>query len=200
MCGGARKNAGKGGSRTAEQGGLHMSLKELAQKMHKIRLVVCDVDGVLTDGRAYLSESGEQMKAFHFRDGMGIAAARRAGMLVAFVSAKSSAILRRRAEELGVELVEEGVGDRKEKALQEVAKRAGVSLEQVAYVGDDLNDLAAMGIAGMAVAVGDAAEEVKKTADVVTQCPGGGGAVREIIETILKAQGKWEKVVASYRG
>lgn len=177
-----------------------MALKQLSQRMREVRLVVCDVDGVLTDGRAYLSESGQQMKAFHYRDGMGIAAAKGAGLPVAFVSAKSSAILRTRAQGLGVELVEEGVGDRKEEGLRRVAERAGVTLEQVAYVGDDLNDLAPMGVVGLAVAVADAAQEVREAADMVTERPGGGGAVREIIEKILKAQGRWESVLASYRG
>lgn len=180
--------------------GLHMVSKQLTQKLNRIRLVVCDVDGVLTNGRSYLSESGQQMKAFHFRDGMAVAAAKKADILVAFVSAKSSAILRSRAEELGVELVEDGAGDEKETALRKVAERAGVALGEVAYIGDDLNDLAPMSLAGVAVAVGDAAEEVKEAADVVAERPGGAGAVREIIEMVLKAQGRWEKVVASYRG
>jgi 3-deoxy-D-manno-octulosonate 8-phosphate phosphatase (KDO 8-P phosphatase) len=177
-----------------------MASNNLTQKIHKIRMIVCDVDGVLTDGKLYLTESGEQVKAFHFRDGMGIIVAKRAGILVAFVSAKSSAILRSRATELGVELVEDGAGDKKETALQKVVARAGVSLEEVAYVGDDLNDLAPMGLVGLSVAVGDAAQEVKEAADIVTQHPGGAGAVREIIEMLLKEQGSWEKVLASYRG
>lgn len=154
------------------------------RRFRRLRALVLDVDGVLTDGGMYYGPSGEVMKKFNTRDGMGIAMLRRAGLLVAFITGEASEIALRRAEKLGVEDVYLGSNDKGATLQQFLAKR-DLSAEDVAYVGDDVNDLPCLQVAGVAIAVADAAAAVRKAAHVVTEARGGEGAVREVAEAIL---------------
>jgi len=159
-----------------------------------IRVLVMDVDGVLTDGGIYHGSEGMELKRFHVQDGMGITLALRAGIIPAIITVRESEAVRRRAEDLKIEEVHQGVV-RKWECLEEILKRHGVAAEETAYVGDDLVDLPVMCRVGLPIAVANAAEEVKREAKWVTMQRGGHGAVREAVEMILEHDGKWEEVV-----
>jgi YrbI family 3-deoxy-D-manno-octulosonate 8-phosphate phosphatase len=165
----------------------------------EIQLLVFDVDGVLTDGRLYYGPEGDQLKAFHARDGAGIKYLMRAGLDCAVLSGRDSAALRRRCEELGIARVIAGV-KYKEPELHKLMENLDLSPREVGYVGDDLVDLPAMRLAGWSACPCDAVEEVRVNADYVARAPGGRGAVREVIETVLRARGRWEAIMARYRG
>ena len=173
------------------------SKAELLLELQQIRLLAMDVDGVLTDGSLNIGAEGELFKAFNAKDGMGISLAMRNGLEIALITGRRSEIIHRRAEELVITLLYEGV---KDKALQlkQIAAERGISLDEIAYMGDDLNDLPAMVQAGISFAPADAAKDVLKAVNAVASCNGGRGAVREIIELILEAQGKWENIVKAY--
>lgn len=173
------------------------SKAELLLELQQIRLLAMDVDGVLTDGSLNIGAEGELFKAFNAKDGMGISLAMRNGLEIALITGRRSEIIHRRAEELGITLLYEDV---KDKALQlkQIAAERGISLDEIAYMGDDLNDLPAMVQAGISFAPADAAKDVLKAVNAVASCNGGRGAVREIIELILEAQGKWENIVKAY--
>lgn len=156
----------------------------------RIRVLALDVDGVLTDGRLVLGAGGEEYKQFSVRDGMAIKLAQRAGIEVAFVSARESTIVSKRAEMLGVREVHQGE-KRKLEALDRLAEKLGAELSEMAYVGDDVIDIPPMALVGMGVAVGDASPDLKDAAAFVAAAPGGGGAVREVVEAILRARGDW---------
>lgn len=168
-----------------------------------IRLIIFDVDGVLTDGaityHADASGGGGESKNFHTKDGLGLRAAMQSGVQVAIITARSSDIVARRMSELGIEHVVQGCKDKAEE-VGRLAEALGVALEDTAYLGDDLVDLPAMRRVGYPMAVADAAAELRDMAAFVTKLPGGRGAAREAVEHILKAQGKWDAVVAGYRG
>ncbi len=153
-----------------------------------MRLLAFDVDGVLTDGAILVHPDGGESKRFHVRDGLGIVAALRAGLKVAFVSGRRSAAVAARARELGITADLQGV---KEKGAEMRALRAslGVSREEVAFLGDDLVDLPAFAESGVAVAVGDAHPRVLAAADAICSAKGGGGAARELVEAVLLARG-----------
>jgi len=170
---------------------------DLAQRCQAIELILCDVDGVLTDGRLVVDNQGIESKQFHIRDGMGIRLWQRAGYRFGLVTARSSHVVRMRAAELGIEILRQGVED-KLKVLREVAGQHQLSLAQTCYIGDDLPDLAAVRSAGLGVAVADACEELREHAHYVTTLPGGRGAVRQTIELILKSQGRWEEALRPY--
>ena len=161
-----------------------------ARAAARIRLVVLDVDGVLTDGGLYYGPTGENMKRFDVHDGLAMVEARRAGLGVAVMSARASASVTRRLEELGIEEVHLGVQD-KGKAVDELMRRLGISPEEIAVMGDDLGDLPAMRRAGLALAPRNAVSEVRAAAHWVSRRAGGGGAVREALELLLKARGAW---------
>lgn len=161
-----------------------------------IRLLVLDVDGVLTDAHLVLGPGGEEYKQFSARDGIGIKLAQRAGIGIAFLSARESEVVSRRAEMLGVHEVHQGVR-RKLTVLDRLAERLGIALSEVAYVGDDIVDISAVGGVGMGVAVADACDDLKAVAGFVTAAPGGGGAARETVEAILRARGDWDEVLRS---
>lgn len=163
-----------------------------------IRLVIFDVDGVFTDGRLYLGESGEEMRAFCVHDGFGVRLLIQAGVAVAVLSGRASKILGQRMAELGVRHCITGRSDKWE-AFGPLAAEIGVSPEEVCYVGDDLVDLPLLRRVGLSAAPADAHPEVRRAVDWVTERPGGGGAVREICETILKAREEWQKTLARYR-
>jgi 3-deoxy-D-manno-octulosonate 8-phosphate phosphatase (KDO 8-P phosphatase) len=168
---------------------------EVRQRAQAIRLLILDVDGVLTDGRLYFDAKGETLKVFHVRDGHGLKMLQRAGIEVAFVSGRRSDAASHRAEELGISRFHEGVRD-KVAVLEEIMAAMGIEASQVAAVGDDLVDLPHMSRVGLAVAVADAVPEVIAAAHWVTSLPGGRGAVREVCDLVLKAQGKWEGIVS----
>jgi 3-deoxy-D-manno-octulosonate 8-phosphate phosphatase (KDO 8-P phosphatase) len=148
-----------------------------------------DCDGVLTDGRLYFGASGEELKVFDVRDGQGLVNWHRAGFRSGIISGRNSPIVERRAAELGIEFVLQGVAD-KAAAFVEVVSAAGSAAEETAFIGDDIGDLPSMALAGFAVAVSDAADEVRAAANHVTTRPGGRGAVRELIDLLLNAEAR----------
>lgn len=171
----------------------------IQERASRIKLLLMDCDGVLTDGRIWLFENGEEQKGFHTRDGLGIELWHRAGLRSGIISGRNSSAVERRARALGMSFVVQGVADKVQAFTQTVAQ-AGVTNEEVAFMGDDLNDIPLMVRAGFAVAVADAALEARESAHYVTHLAGGYGAVREVIELILKAQGRWDDLTADYRG
>ncbi len=161
-----------------------------APRASRVRLLVLDVDGVLTDGGLFISASGEEAKRFHVHDGLALVAARRAGLQIAVLSSRASAAVTRRMAELGVSEVHQGVAD-KAGALDALRERLGLAVAEVAMMGDDLQDLPAMGRAGLALAPANAAAEVRRAAHWVARRRGGDGAVREAVEMLLKARRAW---------
>lgn len=164
------------------------------ERLKKIKVLASDVDGVLTDGGLLYTEESGSSKIFNVQDGLGIRLAMLSGLDIALVTGNVSTVVSRRATDLGVSEVYQGARFKTE-AILEIATRNSISLEEIAYVGDDLNDLPAMELVGVSFAVANAAQDVKDAASFTTAKSGGTGAVREIIETILKAQGKWEDAV-----
>jgi len=156
----------------------------------RIRLLVLDVDGVLTDGMLVYGASGEETKRFHVRDGLAMQVARRAGVEVAVVSGRASAAVTRRMSELGIVEVHQGVAD-KESLLRGLLARLGVKPAETAVMGDDLLDLPVMRIAGLAMAPADAVPEVRRAAGWVARSEGGHGAVREAVEFLLRSRKAW---------
>jgi len=168
----------------------------LVEKLGKIRLIAMDVDGVLTDG-SMIFGVGEETKIFHVHDGLGISVAIVAGIEIVWISGNVSDAVAKRAEMLGVKEVRQGVGD-KGSVIRQLAASRGITKDEVAFIGDDLNDLPAFEEAGVRIAVGDAAEQLKRSADMVTRRTGGRGAVREVIEAVLNAQGRWDEAASAF--
>lgn len=170
------------------------SFRTLRERMSEIDLLVLDVDGVLTEGRIIYTageqEQGHESKEFHVRDGSGLKLWHLAGKQSAIVTGRSSSVVKRRAEELGIQWIRQGVTD-KRTGLEAVLGESSISPHKVCYIGDDLPDLSALQMVGLAVAVADGGVEVRAVAHYVTSQPGGRGAVREVIERILRCQGKW---------
>lgn len=156
----------------------------------RLRLFAFDVDGTLTDGTIYIGGQGEVMKAFSVHDGHALVAMRQAGWKIALITGRSSSIVERRAEELGIEIVMQGVGD-KAQALREACARAGVGLEDAGFMGDDWPDLPAMRAAAFAATVADAPDEIRDAAHWVATRPPGKGAVRELADWLLRLRGEW---------
>lgn len=152
--------------------------------MARIKAIALDVDGVLTDGGFWWGPNGEEWKRFCFADVMGISLARKAGLIVALISGEESPLVDRFAEKLGITDMVKGCKD-KAAALRAFADRRGLSLEEVCFMGDDVNDLEALEIAGLAAAPADARPEVLKRADFVASLPGGNGAVRGLVDSLL---------------
>jgi 3-deoxy-D-manno-octulosonate 8-phosphate phosphatase (KDO 8-P phosphatase) len=163
----------------------------------RIALLILDVDGVLTNAQLVFDSQGEVMKVFHTQDGLGITAAHKAGLKTAIITGRETEMVRRRGLELKIGDVYQGAMD-KVQAFQELLAKYQLSPEQVAYVGDDLNDLAVLTQVGLACAVANAVPDVKERVHFITTREGGRGAVREVIELILKSQGKWEAIVEAY--
>ena len=172
-----------------------MNLEERSQR---IELILADVDGVLTDGRIVVNNQGIETKLFHIRDGMGIRLWQKAGYRFGVVSLRSSQIVKMRAADLEIGIVRQGTRDKLATTL-EIIGPLGLAPQQVCYIGDDLPDLPVLRAVGLGVAVADACGELLEAAVYVTKAPGGCGAVREVIELILKAQGRWEDVIQAYR-
>jgi 3-deoxy-D-manno-octulosonate 8-phosphate phosphatase (KDO 8-P phosphatase) len=174
-------------------------MNSLLQKCARIDMLVLDVDGVLTDGRIVYTDQGEEIKAFHVRDGSGLRIwTTTFGKHAGIITGRHSAIVARRAQELGIASVIQGADDKKA-ALLKMIEPLGVSLDHVAVIGDDIVDVPMLRACGFAVAVADACAEAKEDAHYVTQASGGRGAAREVIELILRAQGRWQEIVARYR-
>lgn len=171
----------------------------LPDRCQPIELILSDVDGVLTDGGIILDNQGIETKRFHVRDGLAVKLWQRAGGKFGLITARSSHVLKVRAAEIGVDLVRQGADD-KWTIVQEILAQLGLQAAQACYLGDDLPDLAAIQHVGLGVAVADACPEVRTAAALVTSARGGEGALREVVETILKAQQKWEDVVRKYGG
>ncbi len=162
------------------------------EKAKKVRLLILDVDGVMTNGELLYSSNEEEFKAFNARDGLGIKMVIREGIKVAIISGRRSRAVDRRADDLGIDDVYQGVSD-KVAVFEGIAKRHAIASEEAGFIGDDLAEIPLLLKVGFAVGVADAVEEVKERVDFVTTHSGGNGAVREICELLLKSQGKWEK-------
>jgi len=178
-------------------------LSDIAHRISQIehiRLLVFDVDGVFTDGSLHYAEGGTVGRAFDIKDGMAVRLARDAGLVTAVLTAKVSTATRQRMADLKIDHVFEGYDDAggKGDGIEKLAAQAGVPLKHTAYMGDDLMDLPALKRVGFAMCPADACEETKAVADYVCRLPGGRGAVREAVEHILKAQGKWDAAVGRY--
>lgn len=162
-----------------------------------IKLIVLDVDGTLTDGKLYMDDENNSWKAFNVKDGFAIVQWIKHGGIVSIITGKSSNIVTRRKEELGIQELSQGVSN-KVAELHKVIAKHHISLDEVAYIGDDINDLGVMSIVGFCAAPKDAVQEVLDRVDYISKYNGGNGAVREIIEKIMKDNGTWEKVINSY--
>ncbi|RGS73693.1 MULTISPECIES: HAD family hydrolase [unclassified Mitsuokella] len=171
---------------------------EAIRRAEKVRLIIFDVDGVLTDGGIYIGAEGELFKPFFCRDGLGVTMAHRSGLKTAIITGRQSRHLLYRAQELHITEVFQGNLD-KRAAYRELKAKLGLADEEIAYFGDDLVDLAIMRQVGFPAAVGDAVPEVREAAVAVSGFPGGHGAVRELIEFILKAQGKWQALLDDFK-
>ena len=170
---------------------------ELTERLRAVRMVVMDVDGVLTDGGILLAADGAEMKCFNVKDGVGIKYLHRAGLLTAIITGRRSEVVARRAAELGIEEVRQGCLVKMD-ALREIMDGRGLKPDQVCFVGDDLPDLPLLRHVGVGVAVWDARPEVVEAADLVTKARGGQGALRELAELLLKAQDKWQDIMSRY--
>lgn len=171
--------------------------EELIEKARKIKLLLLDVDGVLTDGRIIYDSSGRDMKFFDVHDGLGVYCLKKAGIKTILITAKGSRAIRPRARDMQVDAVFENISP-KTAVLGKILKKYKVNTEEVCFVGDDLVDLCLMKRVGLPIAVFNAAPEIKQPASYVTLKHGGRGAVREVAELILKAQGKWEGIIGFY--
>ncbi len=163
-------------------------------RLKKIQMVLLDVDGVLTSGEIIYNDSGEQTKVFNVKDGVGIRLLKAAGIQVGIITGRKSDALRHRCENLGIDLLFDGI-HQKDKTLEQISASTGIPAEAIAFVGDDLPDLPVMKRVGLAVAVADAHEIIRQAAHITTNAPGGKGAVREISEAILKARRLWDDLI-----
>jgi len=162
-----------------------------------IKLLLMDCDGVLTDGRLWLTSDGDEQKAFHAHDGQGISLLHHAGFRTGIITGRKSSAVDRRAQDLKMSYVRQYAKD-KIKALEEILVEAGITAKECAYIGDDVGDIPVMQRVGFAVAVADAVEETKQAAHYITALKGGQGAVREVCDLILKAQGRWDEVMQRF--
>ena len=164
-------------------------------KAARITLLLFDVDGVLTDGKILLHPDGTESKQFDIKDGTGLVWAQRAGLKVGMLSARSSAATAQRAAQLGITIVHQGVPS-KLRAYEEILRQHGLADDHVGYMGDDVLDLPVIGRVGLSAAPCDAVDDVRSRVHVVTRTGGGHGAAREFVEIVLKAQGRWEALLA----
>lgn len=168
----------------------------LAAALKRVRLLLCDVDGVLTDATVFIGGEGE-VKQFSIRDGLGLVALRRQGLKVGWISSRPSDATARRAKELKIDFLRQEKGS-KVRVVESLLAQTGFRWDEVCYVGDDIVDLGVLKRAGVAVAVANGVAEVQAAADYVTSAKGGHGAVREVVELILQAQNKWARIVAEH--
>lgn len=170
---------------------------DVTSKARRVRLAVFDVDGVMTDGTLYLTDSGEQMKGFNSRDGLGIRLLQDSGIGTAILTGRRSQCVELRAKEIGISHVFQGVSDKAE-GMARLLADLGISSEEASYMGDDLPDLPAMFGCGLRATVPEAPELVRRHADYVTRAAGGRGAVREFCELLMRAQGTFDTQIARY--
>jgi len=166
----------------------------LRAKLRQVKLLLCDVDGVLTNGTIVMGE-GKEYKTFNIQDGLGLLLLKRNGIKVGWISNRPSPVTQQRAEELRIDFLQQDKGN-KVAAAESILARTGLSWEQVCFMGDDVVDLGVLRRAGVAVAVANAIAEAKEMAHYVTSAEGGHGAVREIVRLILNAQDKWARVIS----
>jgi 3-deoxy-D-manno-octulosonate 8-phosphate phosphatase (KDO 8-P phosphatase) len=171
--------------------------KGVQERAAKVKLLVLDVDGVLTDGRIIMDHKGREIKAFNVRDGHGLRLLKEAGIEVAILTGRSSPVVQKRADDLGILWVRQGIHD-KVGAYQEIARKMGITDDEACFIGDDLVDIPLLKRVGIPIVVGDGAPEAKRFARYVTQSSGGKGAVREVCDLLLQTQGKWEAVLRRY--
>lgn len=171
-------------------------MKGMGMRIRKIKMLLLDVDGVMTDGGIFLGPDSLELKRFHVQDGVGIALAKAAGLLVGIITGRDSEAVTRRAKELGIDEVRQGVF-RKEKGYEAILKKYGLRDEEIAYVGDDLLDIPILKRVGLSICVANGAEDVRRVSRYITKRKGGDGAVREVVEMILKRAGKKKAVIAS---
>ena len=176
--------------------GTLMTDQALAERCRALRLILTDVDGVMTDGTVLFLPDGSEARSFHIRDGLAIVLAHRVGLRTGLLSGRSSALVARRAAELGMSVVRQGVAD-KGAVLREILRTEALEAPQVAYIGDDVNDLPVMRAVALTGAPADAALEVRAEAFMVMEARGGQGCLREFVEAILRARGDWERALAS---
>ena len=181
----------------AEQVNSDLHTAEVDRRARRIKLLLMDCDGVLTDGRLELLENGDEQKTFHTRDGQGIWLFHQAGLKTGIISGRTSSAVERRARDLKMAYVRQYAKD-KVKALEEIIAEADVSIDECAYIGDDLGDIPVMNRVELAVAVADAVAEAKQAAHYITELRGGHGAVREVCDLILKAQGHWHGLMKRF--
>lgn len=174
-----------------------INMQVVAEKAKRLKLLILDVDGVLTDGKLFFDDQGREYKSFHARDGHGIKLLRQSGVDVAVISGRKSKSVELRMKSLGIEHVYQG-HENKIAAFEEIIKKMGITPDQAAHVGDDLLDLPIMVRVGLAIAVQDSNLTVKKYADWCTSLAGGEGAVREVCDLIMQVQGTFDSIVASY--
>jgi 3-deoxy-D-manno-octulosonate 8-phosphate phosphatase (KDO 8-P phosphatase) len=172
---------------------------ELVERARRVRMLILDVDGVLTDGGITVHADGAETKTFHVRDGHGVKLLQRAGVEVAILSGRRSAPTDRRAAELGIALVEQGATD-KVAAFERILAARDLAPDEVAFLGDDLVDLPVLRRVGLAMAVADGVDDLAPFMHYITRAAGGRGAVREVAELLLKAQGRWTETVRRYLG
>jgi len=169
----------------------------IEDKAAKIKLLILDVDGVMTNGRIIINDRGEEIKHFNVKDGFGLKCLMRSGIEVVIISGRKSEAVEHRAKDLGIREIYQGVED-KESLFINLIQRKKVTREQICCMGDDLPDLPIFNLSGVSIAVADAVPEVRNAATLVTQNRGGKGAIREVCEVILKAQKKWQEIMAPF--
>ncbi len=169
----------------------------ISDKIKKIKLIIIDVDGVLSDGKAYMIGDGKEIRVFNVRDGSGIVMAHRVGLRTAIVSGRKSKIVENWAKNQGIKDIFQNIFYKIE-VLDKLKKKYKLQPDQIAYIGDDMIDIPILREAGLSIAVSDASEDVRKEVDYVTRSRGGQGAVRELLELILKTQRKWEEATEVY--
>lgn len=167
--------------------------------MKDIKLIVLDVDGTLTDGKIYIDSSGNEIKAFNVKDGMAIAQAIKHGIDCAIITGRNSEIVNKRASELGIKHVYQGIHNKKQQ-LEFILNDLNISKDNCAYIGDDINDLEVMKEVKFSACPSDAVVEIKECSDFISKYNGGNGAVRDIIEYILKKQELWNYIIIKYKG
>ncbi|HSW62815.1 MAG TPA: 3-deoxy-manno-octulosonate-8-phosphatase KdsC [Dissulfurispiraceae bacterium] len=175
-----------------------MNEQHLFERAKHVRLLILDVDGVMTDGSIILDNNGNELKSFHVRDGHGIKMLQKVGIEIAIITGRTAEVVARRAAELGIQYVYQGAL-KKAVAYEELRLRTGVPANEIACIGDDIVDIPILRRVALPVAVADATEETKAAAVYVTHAQGGRGAVREVCEIILKANGRWEELFDAYR-
>lgn len=173
------------------------SKNEIEKRMRKVKLLLLDVDGVLTNGTITYNARGEEIKEFSVKDGLGLRLLMDAGIQVGIITGRSSEALAARCKDLGIDLLFDGIKD-KVKALETILKQTGIEAAQTAFAGDDLPDICVMKRVGLAITVSDASADVMGFAHIITSKKGGKGAIREVCENILKAKGLWDNILMGF--